>query len=68
VATFRKDIVVSFGSLEQFAQMNGYYKIYESERGYHTVQVPSDEEAVLANPDLKDLRLVWPEPDPIDPA
>ncbi len=66
MATFRKDIVVSFGSLEQFAQLNGVYRIYESDRGYHTVQVPSDEEAILANSDLKDLRLVWPEPDPID--
>lgn len=66
MATFRKDIVASFGSLDEFARLNGYYKIYESDRGYHAVQVPGDEEAILASHDLANLRLVWPEPDQID--
>jgi hypothetical protein len=53
--------------LEEFARLNGYYRIYESDRGFHAVQVPSDEEAILANHDLANLRIVWPEPDRIDP-
>jgi len=59
--TFRKDVVEGFGSLESFAKVNGCYKIYESDRGYHTVQAPSDEDAILSNPDLTHLRLIWPE-------
>ena len=67
MSTFRKDIVESFGSLDEFARLNGYYKIYESDRGYHTVQVPGDEEAILTSPNLTSLRLVWPEPERFDP-
>lgn len=68
MATFSKDIVASYGSLAEFARLNGYYKIYESDRSYHTVQIPEDEEAILENDDLVNPRLVWPEPDQIDPS
>ncbi len=61
MSTYRKNIVESFGSLDEFAKQNGYYKIYESDRGYHTVQIPGEEEAILSSPNLTNLRLVWPE-------
>jgi hypothetical protein len=61
MSTFSKDVVERFGSLDVFARLNGYYKIYESDRGYHTVQVPADEEAILSSPYLSNLRLIWPE-------
>jgi hypothetical protein len=64
MATYRKDIVASFGSLDEFAQQNGIYKIYESDLGYHTVQVPGDEDAILSSTHLTNLRLVWPEIEP----
>ncbi|HVM70322.1 MAG TPA: hypothetical protein VMT91_01080, partial [Anaerolineales bacterium] len=60
MATFNKDIVQKYGSLDAFAQADGCIRIYESDDGYHTVRRPADEEAILSSPYVHNARLVWP--------
>ena len=50
MATFEKEVVKSYGSLKKFAQVDGCFKIYESERNYHTVRKPADEQGILTSP------------------
>jgi hypothetical protein len=59
MATYEKEFVKSYESLEKFAQAVGALKIYESESNYHAVRRPADEDAILASPYIKDPRLVW---------
>lgn len=59
MATFEKDFVMSYGSLEKFAEADGCYKIYESDTNYHVVRKPADEQGILTSPHIKNPRLVW---------
>jgi len=59
MATFDKDFVKGYGSLDQFAQEDGCYKIYESDSNYHTVRKPADEDGILSSPYVKNPRMVW---------
>ena len=60
MATFDKEFVKKYGSLEKFAREDECYKIYESDSNYHTVRKPGDEQAILSSPHVKNPRLVWP--------
>jgi len=57
--TFEKHVVKSYGSLEEFAEADGCYRIYESDTNYHTVRKPADEQAILSSPYVRNPRLVW---------
>jgi len=59
MATFEKDIVKIYGSLEKFAEVDGCYKIYESDTNYHVVRKPADEQGILNSRYVKNPRLVW---------
>jgi|BarGraNGADG00312_1021997.scaffolds.fasta_scaffold177343_1 hypothetical protein len=59
MATFEKEFVQSYGSLEKFAKEDGCYKIYESDGNYHAVRKPADEQGILTSPYVKNPRLVW---------
>jgi len=59
MATFEKDFVKGYGSLDKFAQEDGCLKIYESDSNYHVVRKPADEQAILNSPYVKNPRLVW---------
>jgi hypothetical protein len=59
MATFDKEIIRKYGSLEAFAKADGCFRIYESDTGYHTVRKSADEQSILDSPYLKNLRIVW---------
>jgi len=59
MATFEKDFVKEYGSLDKFAREDGCYKIYESDSNYHTVRKAADEQGILNSPYVKNPRLVW---------
>ena len=47
MATFGKDFVKTYGSLEKFAQADGCYLIYEDESSYYSVRKLSDADSIL---------------------
>ncbi len=59
MATFEKDIVEDYGSLDAFAKADGCYRIYESDSNYHVMRKPADEEGIINNPFVRNPRLVW---------
>ncbi len=62
MATFEKEIVKQYGSLEKFAQADGCYRIYESDTNYHVVRQPADEMGILTSPYVQNPRIVWQAP------
>ncbi len=59
MATFEKNVIQQYGSLEAFARADGCLRIYESEDNYHVVRKPEDEKAILTSPYIRNPRLVW---------
>jgi hypothetical protein len=59
MATFEKDVVERYGSLEKFAKADGCYRIYETDENYYTVHSPREEQVILASPYVHSPRLVW---------
>ena len=59
MATFNKDFVEKYGSLDAFAKADGCIRIYESDDGYHVVRNPGDDQAILSSPYVHNPRLVW---------
>jgi hypothetical protein len=57
--TFEKSFVKKYRSLEEFAEEDGCYRIYESDDNYHTVRKPADEQGILTSPYVRNPRLVW---------
>jgi hypothetical protein len=47
MATFGKEFVLGYGSIENFAKADGCYLIYEDETSYYAVRKLSDADAIL---------------------